>query len=246
MQTINKVPVRTIWLLTLALIFFIVVNAWLIYRLLPEHATLRLFWGLVHIDPGSESRLLLLVLLSGALGSFIFTARNFTARIGLQTFSYSWLWWHLTRPFIGSALAAIVYFGYSAYNELALFSGLSSRPAVTGITAIHPAPADSGELTPPATAPVSSGTSFTDSSSPGDQLGYVLMQGSESTRRKELFTLLFIASLAGLFANQTSDKLYDIFQSLFKTTTREDELRKNAEKENPGTTNPSFSNDAKG
>ena len=54
---------------------------------------------------------------------------------------------------------------------------------------------------------------------------------TESTKRKELFTLLFLAGLVGLFANQASDKLHDVFQSLFKTTTREDMLRENAGKE---------------
>jgi len=89
MKYINDVSVRTIWLLTLALIAFILFNCWLIYRLLPEDSSVELFWGFFKIKPATESRLLLLVLLTGALGSFIFTARNFTARIGLQTFTLS-------------------------------------------------------------------------------------------------------------------------------------------------------------
>lgn len=35
----------------------------------------------------------------------------------------------------------------------------------------------------------------------------------------------------GLFANQASDKLHDVFQSIFKTTTREDQLRERADRE---------------
>lgn len=57
-----------------------------------------------------ESRLLLLVLLTGALGSYVHAATSFASYVGNETLRYSWLWWYLLRPLIGMALALIFYF----------------------------------------------------------------------------------------------------------------------------------------
>jgi hypothetical protein len=56
-----------------------------------------------------ESRILLLVMLTGALGSFIHAATSFVSFVGNRRLILSWRWWYVLRPFIGMALAVIFY-----------------------------------------------------------------------------------------------------------------------------------------
>jgi hypothetical protein len=60
------------------------------------------------MDP--EVRLLLLVLLAGALGSFVHSATSFADFVGNRSLTPSWMWWYVLRPFIGMGIAAIFYF----------------------------------------------------------------------------------------------------------------------------------------
>lgn len=57
-----------------------------------------------------ERRYLLLVAVAGALGSYIHLATSFTEYVGNRAFRWSWALWYLLRPFIGMALAVILYF----------------------------------------------------------------------------------------------------------------------------------------
>jgi hypothetical protein len=60
--------------------------------------------------PTLEVRLILLVMLVGAIGSYIHAASSFTDYLGNRTFVSSWVWWYLLRPFIGMLLALLFYF----------------------------------------------------------------------------------------------------------------------------------------
>jgi hypothetical protein len=62
----------------------------------------------IYLTP--ETRYLLIVVLTGALGSYIHAATSFADFIGNRQLYGSWAWWYLLRPFIGVALALIVYF----------------------------------------------------------------------------------------------------------------------------------------
>lgn len=62
-----------------------------------------------YIEIGDETRLLLLVLLSGALGSFIHASTSFASYAGNRALVNSWNWWYILRPFMGMALAFIFY-----------------------------------------------------------------------------------------------------------------------------------------
>ncbi len=92
-------------LLTLLLLYLII-------SILPisidgEAVTISLFgqgFGL-----GLETRLLLLVALVGALGACIHMGTSFALFAGLSKLDANWLWWYILRPFIGAALAIIVY-----------------------------------------------------------------------------------------------------------------------------------------
>lgn len=60
--------------------------------------------------PPLETRLILLVLLAGAIGSYVHATSSFVDYLGNRTFISSWGWWYLLRPFIGMMLALLFYF----------------------------------------------------------------------------------------------------------------------------------------
>ncbi len=57
-----------------------------------------------------EKRLLSIVIVTGALGSFVHTATSFGTYVGNRRIYSSWMWWYLLRPFLGMALALVFYF----------------------------------------------------------------------------------------------------------------------------------------
>jgi hypothetical protein len=59
--------------------------------------------------------LLLIVLLSGALGSYVHGATSLVVYTGTRTSLHSWRWWYVLRPFIGMAMALGFYFVVSGY-----------------------------------------------------------------------------------------------------------------------------------
>lgn len=58
----------------------------------------------------SETTLIIIVMLAGALGSYVHAATSFVTYIGNRSLTPSWIWWYVLRPFIGMALALIFYF----------------------------------------------------------------------------------------------------------------------------------------
>lgn len=56
-----------------------------------------------------ELQLLLLVIVAGAMGSFLHALRSVLDFIGNRTLVASWFWWYAARPFIGMAMALIFY-----------------------------------------------------------------------------------------------------------------------------------------
>jgi len=56
-----------------------------------------------------EIDLLCLVLLAGALGSFLHMAQSFSAFAGNRTLKSSWVWWYAFLPFVGAGLAMVLY-----------------------------------------------------------------------------------------------------------------------------------------
>jgi hypothetical protein len=72
------------------------------------HVTIIPKWFERNLD--LETAYLCLVAIVGALGAFIHLATSFTEFLGNRTFVSSWKWWYLLRPFIGTALAMMIYF----------------------------------------------------------------------------------------------------------------------------------------
>lgn len=97
--------------------YLILLNVFLIYVLLvvwpgdlpPSSADPVSLLGL-NFNLGVEIRFLLIVMVSGALGSYIHLATSFADYVGNRRLMWSWGWWYVLRPFIGTALAIIVYF----------------------------------------------------------------------------------------------------------------------------------------
>jgi len=153
----------------IALMYFLV-------RLWPEtepsgawNTDVVVFWRAAPIrDVPDDMRLLLLVIVAGGLGSFIHAATSFVDYVGNRRFFRSWIMWYVLRPFIGSALAVVLY------------------SAVRG-----------GLLT---------ATAGGDSVSP--------------------FGVAALAFLAGMFSKQATDKLNELFTTLFKTSGDGDAVRK--------------------
>ncbi|MBD8489481.1 hypothetical protein IFO69_12065 [Echinicola sp. CAU 1574] len=104
-----------------------------------------------------EQRTIILVLITGAIGSFIHAVGSFASFVGEGTMEKSWIWWYLLRPFEGMAVAFIFYL---------VFRG--------------------GLLT----------------STPAESLN--------------LYGVLTLSGLAGLFSDRATLKLREIFDTLFQ------------------------------
>jgi hypothetical protein len=125
------------------------------------------FWLATPARVSDDMRLLLLVIITGGLGSFIHAATSFVDYVGNRKFIRSWILWYLLRPLIGSVLALVLY--------VAMRGGLLS------------ATAGSSDVSP--------------------------------------FGVTAVAFLAGMFSKQATDKLSELFSTLFKTSDAGDAAR---------------------
>jgi hypothetical protein len=99
------------------LILLNLILLYLLFKLWPgqvplkaDHLQIKLIPGLWAPDVWTEVHFLALVVVTGALGSYIHLATSFADYLGNRQFVKSWEWWYALRPFIGSALAVAVYF----------------------------------------------------------------------------------------------------------------------------------------
>jgi len=98
--------------LLLALLFiYVLVKIW--PPAIPPKDELRsvqFLWGFLNFNVSSEAQLILIVILTGALGSYVHAATSFVNFTGARSIVTSWRWWYILRPFIGSALALGFFF----------------------------------------------------------------------------------------------------------------------------------------
>lgn len=95
----------------------------------------RLFWFKFEIS--AEVRLIILVLIAGALGSYIHIATSFVDFVGNKKLKRSWLWWYILRPFSGSILALIFYMIIRGGLLAGQIEGTAlSRYGVTGLSGL--------------------------------------------------------------------------------------------------------------
>lgn len=89
---------------------------------------------------GDDARLILIVMLTGALGSHVHAATSFATYVGNRRIRLSWAWWYVLRPFIGMAMALIFYFVVrggllstgAAANDISVF-GLAATAGLVGM-----------------------------------------------------------------------------------------------------------------
>jgi hypothetical protein len=100
-------------------VYLIILNLCLIYLLvkiwpgalpLGSRDTLIFLGGRVEFPLWIETRYLLISAVAGALGSYIHLATSFADFLGNRRLSTCWAWWYILRPFIGMALALVMYF----------------------------------------------------------------------------------------------------------------------------------------
>jgi len=125
--------------------------------------------NIIKFDISFQLRMILLVLLGGALGSYIHMATSFSTYIGFNRFEMNWFWWYLLRIPIGATLALV-------------FSMLIDGRVIT----------------------VSAGST---------ESRYVAIIG--------------LAALIGMFSRQATEKLQDVFDTVFNST----EGKKNKERQ---------------
>lgn len=64
---------------------------------------------MITVELTAEQRIIILVLLAGALGSFIHAGTSFSNYVGQRKIEKSWIWWYLLRPIIGMSVALVFY-----------------------------------------------------------------------------------------------------------------------------------------
>jgi hypothetical protein len=77
---------------------------------LPDPELISFFGGWVKVNVYAETRLLLLVMLAGALGSLMHSLRSLYWYTGNREMVWSWVGFYLLLPFTGAILAVIFYF----------------------------------------------------------------------------------------------------------------------------------------
>ena len=115
-----------VYVLTAAILFYLLSAVW------PTDQTVTLFSR--HVALSAEVRLIWLVVITSALGSYIHTVTSFTLYAGNRSLYPDWLAWYVLRPAISAALALIFYFALRA----GLFSGATADQTINpfGIAAI--------------------------------------------------------------------------------------------------------------
>lgn len=115
-----------------------------------QPSTLRILGFDVSKDFPIDWRFLILAMIAGAMGAFLHVAQSFATYVGNRSFSESWTWWYLLRPFMGAALAVVVYVVFrsalvpssatvsNAYGIVALasLSGMFSKQAIDKLNEI--------------------------------------------------------------------------------------------------------------
>jgi len=98
----------------LCYIALIIILGRLVYELWPQYdanddykETTRFFWRQLTLT--LEQRTIILVLITGAIGSFIHSAGSFIDFVGQRKIEKSWIWWYALNPFIGMSLAFVFY-----------------------------------------------------------------------------------------------------------------------------------------
>lgn len=95
------------------------VCGYLIYSSWPELGDVETF---------SIKKVIYLVMLAGATGSFIHSAGSFISFVGNEQLQITWLWWYLLRPFLGMAVAIVFFIIFRAGYLSDMQAGENNNP----------------------------------------------------------------------------------------------------------------------
>jgi len=132
----HSLPALAIWVLSG---LYLISAAMLLYALSAvwpsEHPDAKgVAFFLWNLPLSGDVRLIWLVVITSALGSYIHTVTSFTTYAGRGSLSQDWLAWYFLRPAVSAALALIFYFTMRA----GLFAGSTADQTINpfGIAAI--------------------------------------------------------------------------------------------------------------
>jgi hypothetical protein len=223
------------WIITLTILFGIMAIL-LFYTIIciwpsgyvSSKDPFKLFGSIYTIT--AEHRFLLLMILGGALGANIHLIISFTAFVGNRTFVTTWIPWYLLRPLIGAGMAMFFYMllrgGILTYSppvapelpENTQVTEAVSTPAVTEGEVSASAVPEEGTVQ----GASSSDTTATDSTAAASDSTAAIpaAEKSEANEPRDSvplnpYGMMAIACLVGLFSKEASEKLEEVFKTLF-------------------------------
>jgi hypothetical protein len=118
------------------LIVFLIALVYALLKIWPEKPPIdsATFMGRWTFSLPPEHRYIAVVVIAGALGSFVHLATSFADFVGNRRLVRSWMWWYMLRPFIGIALALLFYFAFR--GGLMTASSSTADLSVFGIAAM--------------------------------------------------------------------------------------------------------------
>jgi len=222
------------WIITLTILFG-VMAVLLFYTIIciwpsgyvSSKDPFKLFGSIYTIT--AEHRFLLLMVLGGALGANVHLIISFTAFVGNRTFVTTWIPWYLLRPLIGAGMAMFFYMllrgGILTYSppvapELPENNQVTTAPATPAVTegevSAGAVPEESTvHGAAPDTAAVDSAATASDSTA-----AIPAAEKSEAAAQRDSvplnpYGMMAIACLVGLFSKEASEKLEEVFKTLF-------------------------------
>ena len=82
------------------------------FEVIAESASGARSAAVITVNPAfgqTDWKLIVFVIVMGSLGSMIYFSSSFVAYVGNRSFRASWLWFYISRPFVGGALAVIFF-----------------------------------------------------------------------------------------------------------------------------------------
>lgn len=219
------ITLTTLFGVSAVLLFYIIICIWP-SGYVSSKDPFKLFGTIYTIT--AEHRFLLLMILGGALGANVHLIISFTAFVGNRTFVTTWIPWYLLRPVIGAGMAMFFYMllrgGILTYSP-PVAPELPENTPSTEVTTAQPdsgtGVTEGGGITEN-TAPVTTDTTAQDSSATVTDSTAALppITKEEASQERDSvplnpYGMMAIACLVGLFSKEASEKLEEVFKTLF-------------------------------
>ena len=182
---------RQIILLGIYHILWVVICIYLIISRWPE---------LTGKDSIAARDMIYLVLLAGAVGSFIHSANSFIGFVGNKKLTITWFWWYIFRPFVGMTVALVFFLIFNSDRLTGtgfLTTGKTAGPSIEATAPDSTVTTDKQPVTGENDNPSATGKEG-ETGTGGNPYGFLVM-----------------CTLAGMFSDMATHKLKEIAKSLF-------------------------------